>query len=532
VTYRHRFVIAVQILLLFPAIVLCQAVVKVCDSDTSPGQNLSQAIATGGVVYFKCPAGSRIRITQRYTVTRPLTLDGGGTIILDGQGILGPFLLVPNAHLILRGVVFTGFKLPPSSPIGSAFFASVVDARNGSTVEVDHSTFEVNESPVATKSDVTIEDSTFAGNTGLALSAAETGVASVQRTNFRGNEKSISVWGGSIIDSTFIANSRGALTILFPTQALLIRGNVFQNNQGTSCIRLSQLSGRNGSVKIKIRANHFVDNNGSSDAGAITVFDAVAAAPPSIRAILSTFPPARFEVDYNQFLRNKGALGGAVNADLIHSSGMRIWGGSFIGNSATANGGAISWTSGSLEVGHALFRKNVASKEGGAVYGSSAIIGTLAISNTVMAENTAVSGTIKVDAVKLTNVTIAKNEASGLISRIAPPSIYLRAIENSIFMENKPRNCENTSASSFGSDNVQFPNNDCGGVRVENPYLDSIYVPSSGSPALVEGNPLVCRNPPIDGTDLVFQGRDNPKFCALGAYERSPLRILKPLRED
>jgi hypothetical protein len=55
-------------------------------------------------------------------------------------------------------------------------------------------------------------------------------------------------------------------------------------------------------------------------------------------------------------------------------------------------------------------------------------------------------------------------------------------------------------------------------------FLDEFYVPALGSVASRGGDPSICRGAAVSGADLVFQSRSDPKACALGAFERAPVR--------
>ena len=75
--------------------------------------------------------------------------------------------------------------------------------------------------------------------------------------------------------------------------------------------------------------------------------------------------------------------------------------------------------------------------------------------------------------------------------------------------------------------NLVFPDDHgCPGATViEDPVLDSFYIPSPGSPALAQGDPKVCAAAPVSAQDIVFQKRTDVA-CALGAFERVPPRFL------
>ena len=86
-------------------------VVTLCSEDVQTGPagtlNLQSALAGGGMVTFKCPGFSTIRISQAHTLSASTQFDGGGNITLDGFGATNLFTTA-NAGVV---VSFTNITL-------------------------------------------------------------------------------------------------------------------------------------------------------------------------------------------------------------------------------------------------------------------------------------------------------------------------------------------------------------------------------------------------------------------------------------
>ena len=85
----------------------------------------------------------------------------------------------------------------------------------------------------------------------------------------------------------------------------------------------------------------------------------------------------------------------------------------FVGNSATGDGGAVAVSGGALQMSHALFKADRAGGRGAALSVGSR--GSASISNTLVVKNAGPNGAIAGNAVTLTNVTVADNQAVGLL---------------------------------------------------------------------------------------------------------------------
>jgi hypothetical protein len=409
--------------------------------------------------------------------------------------------------------------------------ASVLDVRGDLVLE--RVRVEGSELPVVVEGAARIRDSEFSGNTGAVYVNGE---ALIERTRFVENESAVEVAQGKVLHCTFERNRGGALDVVHAAGVMLIEASTFDANVPDGAIRLGQRSRRNVQGVLRIRQNFFRNNQSQTGAGAITVFDYaghLAEGQSSVvRDALRQLPPASFELEYNRFIGNKGATAGAIAADLSNTGGMRIKGGVFIDNESASDGGAITWSARSLAVNNAVFRNNRATRGGALRAHSPEPNAVWTITNSVFAENLSqpASGALDTARIALRNVTIAANVGWGLV---VDPADAASSLANSIISGNSSGNCRNVPVAAIHSGNIQFGADDCHDAAFTNPYLDSLYVPMFGSPALDSGDVATCQAAPVSGVDLLFQLRRRPGRCASGAYERPPVRLVRnaPRRE-
>jgi hypothetical protein len=336
---------------------------------------------------------------------------------------------------------------------------------------------------------------------------------------------------GDLHDCLFSENKTGALWVRYPQDKVSIVKCKFLQNIGQGAILMSQRSYREGTATVSIKRSSFENNANTTGGGAITIFDSTVSAPtPAMRNALLKFPPARFLFAYNKFTGNHGANGGAINADLHNTDGLTITGGIFIHNEADSAGGAVAWAGRSILITNSLFRANQ-SRKGGALFADYRDAASRwVMANSLIVENAVepAGGAVEVGPIELFNVTIAKNTGVGFVADVhgSPPN--LPVVANTIISENSEGNCRGVAATSFKGGNLQFGQNDCSGVSFEDPLLDSLYVPALSSSALVLGDVSFCRAAPVSSKDIVFQSRASADHCALGAFERPPIRRVSP----
>ncbi|MEP6767557.1 MAG: hypothetical protein ABJC61_02725 [Acidobacteriota bacterium] len=495
------------------------------DKDPVPGRmDLDRAIAGGGRIVFDCPPNTSIRMTAGHTAPAGTLIDGGGNVTLDAHGIQITMFWAPSGDFALANITIQNAA---QFHLALGRLGSVIHSFGD--VSLDNVTISGSESPIHIGGGGRITGSRFLGNQGLAVSIR--GEAHVEQSTFIGNQTGLSVGLGTVHKSFFGQNTSGALRVAFPAGEVRIIAATFDANDGQGAILLSQRSAGGAAGVVVIRRSTFTNNHHSFAGGAINVYDNTVDAPISVRATLQRFPPARFVLAYDRFAGNGGRSGGAIRADLGHTAGMVVQGGTFTGNVGQESGGAIAWEGGSLLVTHSVLKSNRTAGQGSALFAQSLHAGARwTVANSLIVENVgpAQGGAVEAGPASLVNVTVAKNEGFGIVGTGASRP----AISNAILSENTAGNCRGLDAAAFRGGNLQFGRNDCPGVALANPYLDALYVPVGGSPALTLGDVGICRAAPVSRTDIVFQSRGALEYCALGAFESPPIRRIPRRREE
>jgi hypothetical protein len=85
-------------------VVHADATVTACQADTQTGAgvNLAQALATGGTIFFNCPANSVIRVTGRWTVIQRSHFIGNASGVLFHGGLIEDSSFVQNSGVAVR----------------------------------------------------------------------------------------------------------------------------------------------------------------------------------------------------------------------------------------------------------------------------------------------------------------------------------------------------------------------------------------------------------------------------------------------
>ena len=499
-----------------------QTRVTLCSSDTQsgPGMNLAQALAQGGVIGFECPAGATIRMTTGHNVPSGTTIDGGGRVTLDAHGTPMTMFFVERGSLSLRAITIRGARQRRT-------IARTLPSVAYSTGELvlEGVTIEASESPVLARGGGRVTRSNFTGNQGWAVNLDGNGL--VEQSTFIANGTGLSIKAGTVRGSVFSQHTAGALRVTYPQADVRITANTFERNAGEGALVLSQRAGRDGNGVVIVNRCTFRNNSNGTGGGAVTIYDTTAAAQrqsPVIIEALRRLPPARFVIMYSRFEGNEGRTAGAIRADLANTRGLTIRGGIFLRNTSAESGGAISWQGRSLLVTHSIFRLNAAAATGAALFARMQEPQTTwAVANSLVVENSAgpQGAAIDADAMSVINVTIARNRSYGIANVTGA-----RLIANTLLDGNQSGNCLNVSTDAFQGPNLQHGASDCSGVPVQDPELDALYIPSTGSVARAAGDLAICRADPVSRTDLLFQSRGTRPYCAVGAFERPPVRRI------
>lgn len=526
-------------------VVHADSTVTACSVDvqTGSGTNLAQALQAGGNIYFACPHPSTIYLTHSYTINAETWLWGGDAITLNGDAFyltLYPsstgsinFLVNGSAHF--EHIALSHFALPRISIFHSINAAALKVARSGS-LSLDHVTVTYSDTPIGSLGALAITSSVFRNNYGIAVVSLGTAL-SIQNTSFSANATAVFMAGGIIAGSAFTSNTQGAIDVDYPRMDVQIRDSSFQGNSGTSAILMSQLGAAVSGAVVTLRRDTFDGNDGGSSAGAVSIQDPGSPAYFSsgrpqrtikINPFFARLPPTRFDFEFDTFANNRSegsstatSVAGALGLDLRQTAGATVRGGLFTGNVSGTHGGAISSGGGALTIEQAVFKQNRA-PTGAAVF-SPSDAGSVTMANALVVENSASGASLDLGAGRLANVTVAHNSAIGL--RYSGTDGNL-SVANSILDTNALGNCRTVPAVAMRMANLQFGGTDCPGVTDVDPQLDSMYVPAFSSPAVGHGDTAVCRTSPVSGKDVVFQLRNHPVGCAIGAYERPPIKLV------
>ncbi len=339
---------------------------------------LKQAVASGGYVTFNCgDAPVSIAISTAIQVGKETALDGEGKITLDGGGTSQIFVV--TSKLSVRNLRFVNGKAADDASGGA------VSGGWRSNVEVIGCTFEDNN----------------AGTSGGAVAVGTGSSLTVVRSQFRRNH---SGYGGAIYNlwsplhvvnsvftdnSTFVDSGGGAIG----TDGAL--DPAYRNKQNGA-------DTEGGTVEIC--GSRFQNNKAYGAGGA---------------AFLWVYPPDKIIIDRctvegNTLGKDSGGTGLAMGGGMRVSNGeITITATSFLSNTAETHGGGLSLDCApTCTISNSTFYSNkVTDGFGGAIFG---------------------------DKLRLNNVTIAKNFASGQGGGLFGGTDWV--FRNTVFVDNKAGN--------------------------------------------------------------------------------------------
>jgi len=239
-------------------------IVTTCDFPS-----LSSAVAianiTDGTITFSC--SGTIIFSSELTITGNVTINGGETIIFDGDDTTRFFVVNSGASLTLDGLTLqNGFSSNqgPTSWGGAIYATGTLTISNStfsnnsvdfgygggailatSTLTISNSTFSNNsayyDGAIHAESTLTITDSTFSGNSaGFGSGAVYAGGTTIIiNSTFSGNSAGYS--GGAVMvsgtttitDSTFSGNSAGFGGAVYAGATTTITNSTFVDNSST-----------------------------------------------------------------------------------------------------------------------------------------------------------------------------------------------------------------------------------------------------------------------------------------------------------
>ncbi|MET4802814.1 hypothetical protein [Bradyrhizobium sp. LB11.1] len=531
--YSFNRLIAPTAVLVFATFVAgaayADATVSVCGVDVAlgPGTNLQEALAIGGRITFTC-SDRHIKMTSQHVLTRSVDIDGTGGYILDGNHAVGilqansPQVEITLRNLHIQGAQNNTLGSVVSAKAGSVRLQNVLTEDSDAPYYVDTltasggSVFDDNRGKVITARTVELTDVSLTRNNGSPLSQMNGTSGTARLTNVEVDDNSDNiVWhsGIEIHKSSFTSNQGvygGALSL---SGSVLITDSHFASNRATDGGAIDVADG----LAI-IRSTTFETNQALQAGGAISAH--------------GFGNKLALKLDYVKFRRNKagdngGALvfagDGSTRENELTGSGVL-----FTANTAGTVGGGVDVNIDKVQFARAIFVDNQAASSGGAIFINT--IGKTELGNAILAGNKAKSGGgIFGTNFSLTNVTIARNSGGGIVvlqPQQPSPSAAQSTMANVIVAANDPFNCSvpATEKLTDAGHNLQFPSTSCGStLSVQDPLLDSLYVPMLGSPARFAGDQKVClEHPLVHGRDALSAPRPVHNACAIGAVEHPP----------
>ncbi|MGV9868907.1 hypothetical protein [Rhodococcus koreensis] len=545
-------------------------IVTVCGSDDAPGGlNLATALAQGGPITIRCPAGPQeIQVTQTRNLTADVALAGEGQVTFRGPSNKPMFttshslklsnLILINDQPAVTGSIVSGDKaditlisvVVTHSP--SAFLARSLHAETSRFANNGDASGEASGSAVINAETIALHNSEFVANNDHPIAGGAWPTPDRTPLSRR-----------VTIDETTFTDNRS--TLLLIDAKVSIRASKFTQNGRLPATARDNWDCCGGAITL-VRSDAEVSDsdfrgNGSSGFGG------------AIHSISS-----RLAVETSTFERNEARVGGAIMS-FGRVPRVNIWSTddwtdlprlvlshvTFNDNKATVHGGAIAFA-GPVKGEGLVVRANKAGSLGGAIAswraatlpepysgvldamsanteprppdkltltrsvlvdnhadGSGAALAgadaETSVGNSIIARNSAASGaTVTGSQLRLVNTVIADNAAPGI--QETPGGTI--AIGNSVILRNTA-NCGPGTQPAILGPNMQYPGSDCGSqIQTVDPGLDATYAPALVSSARDGGDVSLCiSEPTVASIDL--NGRTRiaaDQKCSIGAIER------------
>lgn len=370
--------IIVMLLSTQPSYAQTTVIVTNCSNDTQ----LRQAANAPGTsqISFSCGAGPHtIPVTgSKIEVQGNVTINGGGTIVLDGNNATGIFQVFSAAALELRNLTVQrgSTNIPALENFGVLSLDKVLLLNNQGSGDggaiASYKTLIVHNSSFLNNTTSSSSISTRAGGAILGVS----GTIAVANSSFNGNQVlGTTGTGGAIAlnnanlqlsDSSFSANKAldGGAIWVGSSSTAAITNTMFLNNQAGYGAAIES------SGQTDIDHSTFANNSATSgDGGAIWVFS------HDVDIAFSTFSS-------NQAKTTGGAISCYANTVSVINSTLN-------GNSAGSHGGGI-YSSCNLNMTNSTLSANTAVQGGGGVYQTGS--GSAAIAAVTMVANKALFG--------------------------------------------------------------------------------------------------------------------------------------------
>lgn len=504
-------------------------IVNRCASDEEPGGlNLAQALANGGDVRFDCGTAT-IRITRQHRIVKNINVDGEGRVTLDG-GAGTAFLTTAAPGVKIRLANITIKRMSDTSASG------VVGGLEPMSIVLNRVTVRESDLPFAIlNGEVIAEDSLFEANTNAVLSVP---VVTVRRSRFIANQAMpiFSRSGRVLIEDSEFSGNDTASVYRGCSEARIVRSQFLKNKGGftTDCTTTVQngiftdnaVTGDGGAIVVRgqvtaiaISGSKFTSNSAEREGGAI----AIEPAPGPAHIV---------RLRHVVFRQNRASAGGAVSllaatASTPAATQIDAKAVTFVGNAATARGGAIKADGGQLQFGRVIFLGNAA-PAGSALWAMVPKDRPAILANSLIVLNTSAEGAVVVNAARLVNATVLGNEGAGLVLGRQDAVV---ALANSIVENNSGGNCTGVTQGFIdGGGNVQAPGKTCGATIPEaQAVLDTFYAPIIGGPARANGRDDICASVEVGGRDLYGKRRPQSDHCSIGAVEGDMRQVVQSI---
>jgi predicted outer membrane repeat protein len=520
--------------------------------------NLSDAIALGGRITFRCGGRATIRFRQPHTLSKSTEIDGGKLITLDGGGwrMFGAL----DVRIVLRLVdiaIVNGGKAPrvpdpgfvglfiPGGVVHGSLRVELIRSTiqrsywaiylTRGSARIEASRLSDNDFAVLVGENLEVVDhSEFSNNRGNPI-YGRGGTIAIDRSDFFGN----SVASAFVRCTLRITNSRytshtasgngGALNVGCDGS---IEESEFHNNRAAEggAIFVTRAARR-----LELRAVKFTGNHAVGTGGAMSV------EPSAI--------PLELTLRHVTFTDNTAQWGGAIALERSVGNTRSLNGVAvgFRGNQATTSGGAIYAPNASMRLSRAVFAYNKAATTGGAIAAVQQGPRDVQIANSLLVHNIADSGSaFWGNAATFINSTIADNGARAIFAtERAPtpfpppagtPTTFPLRFRNTILSGSGSGACgPSVTRSPYQDDgeNLQSPGLSCGSsIPSGMPWLGPYYVPLDWSPAIEGGNDAVCAASPIDRKDFYLSRRPLTTHCTIGAVEGSIWYLIERWRKQ
>lgn len=462
-------------------------------------------IGLGGTLTFNCgSAPVSINMSGTKTITKQVTIDGGGKILLNGNFITRHFVVNAGAALTLKNITIAGGGGGFSLDAGGA-------VQNFGTLTVLTSTFHTNQTgdnygggAIYTRGELRVENSTFRNN------RAGIGGAIFNESIF-GSRGHASVFASLIVSNTAGGTSGGGIfnSASFDLEDVTLQGNRLTNGgSGGGVFNIGRLRVFDGVISQNFGIyGGGIYNRGNAEINGVVIKGNRAvngAGVINVRSENNALP----------------CFTSMRNVTLIQNQGDEYGGGIYSGERCT------------LDINSSTILSNTTKNTGGGMY----LAGLTQVRNSTIALNTAsvFGGGISSDGeLTLTNVTLIANQVpragnGGGLLGTGPWTVVNTIIAGSIAANGAGNNCavaNLTAFNSLSSDNTCVLSGTGNKLNID-PMLNPLgdyggptltYLPKAGSPA-IDG--VLGSNAPA--TDQRGFPRPVGAGYDIGAVERQP----------